>query len=113
MDAEQTAPIQEQSDLGPHCLPQRLLKYFSRREKQTTFVAIGALRVKIKFQIDLADGNSVLSAQPTSEGSKDCAYPLSKKDIMANSEDTDEMVHNAHFIRVCTVCKNKNKIFTT
>ena len=29
--------------MGPHCLPQRLLKHFSRREKQTTFVAIGAL----------------------------------------------------------------------
>ena len=37
----------EQSDLGPHCLPSRLLKHFSRREKQTTFVAIGALRVNI------------------------------------------------------------------
>ena len=29
----------------PHCLPQRLLKHFSRREKKTNFVAIGALRV--------------------------------------------------------------------
>ena len=38
-------PEQEQSDLGPCCLPLRLLKHFSRREKQTTFVAIGALRV--------------------------------------------------------------------
>ena len=44
MDPEQTAPIGA-SDLGPHCLPYRLLKNFSRREKQTTFVAIGALRV--------------------------------------------------------------------
>ena len=43
VDPEQTA---QQSDLGPHCLPWRLLKHFSRREKQTTFVAIGALRVK-------------------------------------------------------------------
>ena len=31
--------------MGPHCLSQRLLKHFSRREKQTTFDAIGALRV--------------------------------------------------------------------
>ena len=31
------------------CLPQRLLKHFSRREKQTTFVAIEALRVKWKY----------------------------------------------------------------
>ena len=36
----------EQSCLGPHCLTKRLLNSFSRREKQTTFVAIGALRVK-------------------------------------------------------------------
>ena len=41
VDPEQTAHI------GPHCLPYRLLKHFSRREKQITFVAIGALRVKI------------------------------------------------------------------
>ena len=31
--------------MGPHCMPQRLLKHSSRREKQTTFVAIVALRV--------------------------------------------------------------------
>ena len=36
---------EEQSDLGQHCLPEKLLKHFSRREKQTTFVAISALRV--------------------------------------------------------------------
>ena len=35
----------EQTVLGPHCLPWRLLKHISRREKQITFVAIGALRV--------------------------------------------------------------------
>ena len=45
MDPEQTAPISEQSDLSPHCLQKRLLKHFSRQEKQTTFVAIGALWV--------------------------------------------------------------------
>ena len=45
MDPEQTAPM-GQSDLGPHCLPWGLLKHFSRQEKQTTFVAIGPLRVK-------------------------------------------------------------------
>ena len=33
------------NDLGPHCLPERLLKHFSRREKLATFDAIGALRV--------------------------------------------------------------------
>ena len=52
MDLEQTAPMQsdhEQSDLGPHSLPLRLLKHFSRREKQTTFVAIGTLRVNIEI----------------------------------------------------------------
>ena len=36
MDPEQTAPM-EQSDLGPHCLPWRLLKHFSRREKADDF----------------------------------------------------------------------------
>ena len=30
-------------------MPKRLLKHFSRREKQTTFVAIGALRVNIIY----------------------------------------------------------------
>ena len=29
--------------MGPPCLQKRLLKHFSRQEKQTTFVAIGAL----------------------------------------------------------------------
>ena len=38
--------LRSDSDLGPHCLPLKLLKHFSRREKQTSFVAIGALRVK-------------------------------------------------------------------
>ena len=49
MVPEQAAPIHvglEQSELCPHGLSERLLKHFSRREKQTTFVAIGALRVK-------------------------------------------------------------------
>ena len=32
VDPEQTA--HEQSDLGPHCLPSRLLKHFSRRESR-------------------------------------------------------------------------------
>ena len=31
--------------MGLHCLSIRLLKYFSRRQKQRTFVVIGALRV--------------------------------------------------------------------
>ena len=34
----------EQTDLGPHCLPERLLKHFSRQEKADDFVAIGTLR---------------------------------------------------------------------
>ena len=32
-----------QSDLGPHCLSKRLLIHFNGREKQKTFVVIGAL----------------------------------------------------------------------
>ena len=34
--------LQEQSDLGPHCLSKSQLKHFSRRQKQTTFVVPGA-----------------------------------------------------------------------
>ena len=33
--------------LDLHCLLERLLKHFSRRQKQTTFVVIGVLRVLI------------------------------------------------------------------
>ena len=36
--------LQEQSDLGPHCLTKRLLKHFRRQQKQMTFVVIGVLR---------------------------------------------------------------------
>ena len=39
--------------MDPHCLPWRLLKHFSRREKQATFVAIGALRVYNIFKKSL------------------------------------------------------------
>ena len=35
----------DQTDMGPHCLSKRLLKKFSRQQKQTTFVVIGPLRV--------------------------------------------------------------------
>ena len=38
--------LQEQSDLDLHCLSKRLLNDFSRRQKRTTFVMIGALRLK-------------------------------------------------------------------
>ena len=41
-DPDQTA---HKSDLDPQRLPERLLKHFSRREKQTTFAVIDALRV--------------------------------------------------------------------
>ena len=57
MDPDQTAPVgvgavlQEQSDLGLHCLTKRLLKHFSSRQKQMTFVVIGALRFKNKFRM--------------------------------------------------------------
>ena len=53
VDPDQTA--QEQSDLGPHCLPEcknrfeKFARIFSRRYKQTTFSDagfLGALRVK-------------------------------------------------------------------
>ena len=49
-------PDQEQSDLGPHCLPVcknrfgKFARIFSRQHKQTTFTDagfLGALRVKV------------------------------------------------------------------
>ena len=46
VDPDQTAPT-EQSDLGRHFLSKRLLKHFSRRKKQTTFVVIAAFRVNV------------------------------------------------------------------
>ena len=55
MDPDQTA-LEEQSDLGPHCLPvcknrlEKFAKLFSRRHKQRTFSDagfLGVLRVKI------------------------------------------------------------------
>ena len=39
--------LEEQSDLGLHFLTKRLLKHFNRSQKQTAFVVIVALRVKI------------------------------------------------------------------
>ena len=38
----------DQTDLGLHCLLERLLKHFSRQQKQTTFVVIGVLRDMFK-----------------------------------------------------------------
>ena len=43
MDPEQTAP----TALGPHCC-RNASKHSSRRQKQTTFVLIGALKINIK-----------------------------------------------------------------
>ena len=37
----------EQSDLSLNCLIKRLLKHFSRQQRQTIFVVIGALRASI------------------------------------------------------------------
>ena len=51
MDPYQTAPKEEQSDLGPHCLPvcknrfEKFARIFSRRHKQATFSDAGFLGV--------------------------------------------------------------------
>ena len=54
ISANSVDPDQEQSDLGPHCLPvcknwfEKFAIIFSRRHKQTTFLdagLLGALRV--------------------------------------------------------------------
>ena len=43
----------EQSDLSLLCLLERLLKHFSRRQKQTNIVVIGALSVRTGSHIKL------------------------------------------------------------
>ena len=52
-----TAHQREQSDLSPYCLQHRLPKNISRREKQTTYVVTGGLRVKswYIFSVQRAD----------------------------------------------------------
>ena len=59
--ANSVDPVQEQSDLGPHCLPvcknrfEKFARIFSRRHKQTTFVDasfLGVLRVNRFFVKD-------------------------------------------------------------
>ena len=54
-------PDQEQSDLGPYCLPvcknrfEKFARIFSRRHKQTTFSNagfLGALRVNLNQEIE-------------------------------------------------------------
>ena len=50
VDSDQTAP-EEQSDLGPHCLPvcknrfEKFARIFSRRHKQTAFSDAGFLGI--------------------------------------------------------------------
>ena len=63
MDPDQTAP----NDLGLHCLLKRLLKHFSRRQKQTTFVVIGVLRVNSNapFICKLGDAGAFSSSLPS------------------------------------------------
>ena len=36
----------EQSDLGPHCFSKGFLKHFFKRQNQTTFAVIAALRIR-------------------------------------------------------------------
>ena len=56
ISAKSVDPDQEQSDLGPHCLPvcknrfEKFARIFSRQHKQTTFSDVGflgVLRVKV------------------------------------------------------------------
>ena len=37
--------------MGQHCLTKSLLKHFSRRQEQTTFVVIGALRFIVHIEL--------------------------------------------------------------
>ena len=61
VDPDQTAPLEEQSDQGPHCLPvckkifEKFARIFSRRHKQITFSDagfLGILRLKWKSKKD-------------------------------------------------------------
>ena len=66
--------------MGPHCLPSSLLKHSSRQEKQTTFVEIGALRVKTIYINNINEqlheiSNNVVCA--TSKGSEQPVHMLS------------------------------------
>ena len=47
VDPDQTA----QSDLGLHCVLEKLPKHFSRRQKQTPIVVIGVLRVNTMWKL--------------------------------------------------------------
>ena len=97
--SKQGRPRSEQSYLGPHCLSKRLLKHFSRREEQTTFVAIGALRVKEEKRLEQSpwglrapgpiqynnNKTFIYTAGPTSSPAKVSSYlPFDKRTKRAN-----------------------------
>ena len=82
MYPEQTAPTGAVSSGSTQCLPYRLLKHFSRREKQTAFVAFGALRVKL-LKINVI--YYFLSFY--------CSQYVSYADNLANSLDPDQVRH--------------------
>ena len=53
--------LQEQSDLGLECLTKKLLKHFSRQQKQMTFDVIGTFRVHLtkhmRYKIQLVNSS--------------------------------------------------------
>ena len=53
--------------MGPQCLPKRRLKHCSRREKQTTIFANGALRVKQIDSLTLLQFQSYSLGHPLQE----------------------------------------------
>ena len=75
--------LYEQSNLGLYCLFERLLKHFSRRQKQMTFVVIDVLRVKHLPIIQISTLQQLLYkmlvpiAQVLSEGSGETVHPSS------------------------------------
>ena len=76
-------------------MPERLLKHFSRQEKQTIFVAIGALRVKnfLKSQAHL--GKAVLRCQRLKLFEQIVIF--SEYFVLANSAYPDKMSHHLGF----------------
>ena len=52
-DQQSDLDLQEQCDLGPHCFSKRLQKYFSKRQKHTTFCDICFWFNKWEFSVGM------------------------------------------------------------
>ena len=80
-------------------MPERLLKHFSRREKQTTFVAIGALKVKLNnIPVSLSNFRSSVeksplkpkNVSPSKESDSPVKAPARKRARIIESDEEEE-----------------------